>query len=510
MRIDTLLKKEKDGSFYKTALVAVEAEKKKPAKQDVDEFMKHVNDYLLMTTPKTAAAYWRDKLPGGLADKKKPEDFDQKELAAGEKVEAEHTSDPKLRREIAMDHLREFPRGYYSALREMEQKLEKKSGLDRSTSLSISTTGSEKEWGGPPVSSKKKRGDAPTADGSEGIDSAGVPTWQPPQSAIAPKVAGLHPLVPSSNTMPTLDDDRVPTRMNRLRDEPFLSVASNAALENQRTDATAKLAHQFLIRLQMEKIASDLNLSEMEKEAILQQLRAAAGGVREVGRALVGAPVRLQVGDEVVHVAGNRLLPKIPSYKDVGQGLHHMGERLKGPAGMLPEEAKAMGFHTSAGSRIAGEAASSAGHHMAHASTAGKLMNPLGKPIGGAIEGLARGTGKELVHASGAVSTGLEGAGRSTIGGGVLGQAGRHLQQAAPHLGTVGEIAGAAGTATGLGAAVSPAAAGLAAGLKGLGVYAPLKAHLGLGALNVAKDALAHGAEKGIEHGMRLVRGRAA
>ena len=67
----------------------------------------------------------QDKVPGGLADNKKPSDFDPKELAKGIKVEMEHTEDPALAQEIAMDHLTEFP-DYYTALLKMEKGLEKK------------------------------------------------------------------------------------------------------------------------------------------------------------------------------------------------------------------------------------------------------------------------------------------------------------------------------------------------------------------------------------------------
>ena len=56
---------------------------------------------------------------GGLAAGKKPEDFDQEQLAAGTKVESEHTSDEKIAREIAMDHLTEIP-DYYDRLEAME------------------------------------------------------------------------------------------------------------------------------------------------------------------------------------------------------------------------------------------------------------------------------------------------------------------------------------------------------------------------------------------------------
>lgn len=55
---------------------------------------------------------WKDQLKGGLADNNKPEDFDQKELAMGIKVEMEHTNDKKIATEIAMDHLKENPKYY--------------------------------------------------------------------------------------------------------------------------------------------------------------------------------------------------------------------------------------------------------------------------------------------------------------------------------------------------------------------------------------------------------------
>ena len=62
-----------------------------------------------------------DKLPGGLADKSKPSDFDSKELARGTRVELEHTKDLKLAREIAMDHLKEDPK-YYQKLKKVHHE----------------------------------------------------------------------------------------------------------------------------------------------------------------------------------------------------------------------------------------------------------------------------------------------------------------------------------------------------------------------------------------------------
>jgi GNAT superfamily N-acetyltransferase len=64
-----------------------------------------------------------DQLAGGLADEFQPSDFDPKALAKGTKVEMEHTDDPRIAREIAMDHLTEHP-DYYEALEKMESELE--------------------------------------------------------------------------------------------------------------------------------------------------------------------------------------------------------------------------------------------------------------------------------------------------------------------------------------------------------------------------------------------------
>jgi len=74
-----------------------------------------------------------DKIKGGLADKKSIEDIAkkhsqfvgtvQKELEKGIKVEMEHTNNPDLAEEIALDHLWEFW-NYYQGLDKMETSLE--------------------------------------------------------------------------------------------------------------------------------------------------------------------------------------------------------------------------------------------------------------------------------------------------------------------------------------------------------------------------------------------------
>ena len=68
------------------------------------------------------AKAWTDHIHGGRADDKTPDDFDSDSIAKGREVEFEHTDDPDIATEIAMDHLNEFS-DYYEGLEEMEDKL---------------------------------------------------------------------------------------------------------------------------------------------------------------------------------------------------------------------------------------------------------------------------------------------------------------------------------------------------------------------------------------------------
>lgn len=61
-------------------------------------------------------------IPGGKSSGIPPSNFNPKSVAKGQKVEMEHTPNPRLAREIARDHISEFP-SYYTALDDMEKKL---------------------------------------------------------------------------------------------------------------------------------------------------------------------------------------------------------------------------------------------------------------------------------------------------------------------------------------------------------------------------------------------------
>jgi len=63
---------------------------------------------------------YQNQLVGGIGDKTNPDDVDQDQLLRGIIVEFEHTGDPLLSMEIAIDHLTEIP-DYYDWLEEMEE-----------------------------------------------------------------------------------------------------------------------------------------------------------------------------------------------------------------------------------------------------------------------------------------------------------------------------------------------------------------------------------------------------
>lgn len=62
-----------------------------------------------------------NNIVGGKADNVPDRNLSSQQLAAGMKVETEHTKDPEIAKEIASDHLAEIP-DYYSRLNEMEEE----------------------------------------------------------------------------------------------------------------------------------------------------------------------------------------------------------------------------------------------------------------------------------------------------------------------------------------------------------------------------------------------------
>lgn len=66
---------------------------------------------MIMSDPKSR----KNRLFGGVGDDLDESDVDPKELVKGIKIEMEHTDDPEIAREIALDHLAEDKK-YYTKL----------------------------------------------------------------------------------------------------------------------------------------------------------------------------------------------------------------------------------------------------------------------------------------------------------------------------------------------------------------------------------------------------------
>ena len=112
--------------------------------QSLDEFDDNTADTLLGYEPKNVGDNFdidsiisqkeetSDVIDGGLADDKMPSDFNKKQLAKGIKVEMEHTNDPLVAIEIAMDHLMEDPEYYGSDDEDPEDMAQQHASIEAS------------------------------------------------------------------------------------------------------------------------------------------------------------------------------------------------------------------------------------------------------------------------------------------------------------------------------------------------------------------------------------------
>jgi hypothetical protein len=129
-------------------------------RMDEHELERHIymilTDYIENSIPKSQVGKHRD-VPD--------ETFDADQLAAGVKVEYEHTDVPEISKEIAKDHLAEC-KDYYTRLREMEAEceMESKAGLKESTEqTNVSADINPPESPGEAVRDKKSEEQCPCA-----------------------------------------------------------------------------------------------------------------------------------------------------------------------------------------------------------------------------------------------------------------------------------------------------------------------------------------------------------
>lgn len=247
---------------------------------------------------------------------------------------------------------------------------------------------------------------------------------------------------------------------------------SHATKPMGKLDALHKVAQAKIARLQevysnaffdeLGKIASaNPEFSQLlEKQAISMALPNVMGGLRAAGQGAARAVGRLKpkpLSADAATVKSFRSGRLSTGFgKDLAAGGKQMAwnpQAAGRAAGLGQKDLAALQQMrpTSAGRRITGEVAHGAGHHIDHANPAMLALNPIGVPMGGAIEGLSRGAGKELQRSG---SRAVQGAGRV-------------LQKHAPKIGLGGEVVAgglmhAPGLASVLGGAMAPGAHGVA------------------------------------------------
>ena len=228
-------------------------------------------------------------------------------------------------------------------------------------------------------------------------------------------------------------------------------------------------SHAFFDEL--DKIAMARGLPDFfEKTALgAMPMPNVMGAVRSAGQGIMGAArsagqgVSKAIGSLKPALSADQIAVK--SFRQ-GRGITGFGKDLAAGGKALAHNPQAAGAAaglgakdlaslqqmkpTSMGQRITGEVAHGVGHHIEHNHPVALALNPLGAPLGGAMEGLARGTGKEMQRAG---NTGVQAVGRGLV---------KH----APKIGVGGEIVAggmlhAPGLASTLGHAIAPTTHGI-------------------------------------------------
>lgn len=456
-----------------------------------------------------------DRIHGGLADDKKPDDFPASALAKGVKVEREHTDSAAVAREIAMDHLTE-DEDYYDKLERVEKHaasemmkrwherlLERRGEKEASATHEPDYADNQFDTTGLPALRRKKPLELPSRDEVDVNPNPKVEQRQDSRGTLTVgdfatpggfddlgKVGSVDKISAALETLgqlsrawevPSDDEDQMGAEKNDHHG-PFGTTlsqisASTAVEEATKAAHSEKLAsivqHAFLEELQ--KIAEanggilpwvggvddfrEFIDAEMQKHAFSGGTAGMLGGVRRFGQQVMG---RLRPQGAAAAMPEVQAFRKGTGFfstgmsRDLaagGKALAHNPQAAGRAAGLGAKDLGSLQAMrpTSAGRRIAGEVAHGAGHHINHASPLGLALNPIGTGMGGAIEGAARGVGKELqTSARAGVQT-----------------AGRLMQRHAPKIGLGGElVAGglmhAPGLASVLGGAIAPSAGGIA------------------------------------------------
>jgi Protein of unknown function (DUF5661) len=182
----------------------------------------------------------RQLLRGGKADSKNPSDFNPQSLRKGMKVEREHSSDPRVQREVAMDHLEEDPR-YYEKLEKMEKQAMWDAFIDEFEKLAFyyldggkgdllpPTAGSRgyNEAGkvvqtSPPLPARP----APAGFRRDLLGDNSQPQAAAPSRVSSGTVSGRPPTTTSATPVPNMKPENTPTKKYFLGDEAPATAVS--------------------------------------------------------------------------------------------------------------------------------------------------------------------------------------------------------------------------------------------------------------------------------------------
>lgn len=128
----------------------------------------------------------KEKVVGGIGDGKPDSEFDPEQLAAGMKVEREHTKDEATAREIAKDHLTE-DKDYYKKLKKMEGANKVEKSLSMLDDLNKASTAMVKRAGTQPAKHTGFSMTTPARTGGYSMSSTAPSAVGQPSAASRPK-----------------------------------------------------------------------------------------------------------------------------------------------------------------------------------------------------------------------------------------------------------------------------------------------------------------------------------
>lgn len=162
------------------------------------------------------------ELDGGLADDSQIDDFDPEQIVKGLRVELEHTNDPKIAVEIAMDHLKENP-NYYDELEDLGLA-DSDTEMDGSDSVGDDTDSND--WFDEYQPKSLRELDAPLVDPEQGEDEFQQTNDVKFQEELNYHSKLLYDLYQSNRI------EKIRLYLEKLQDVPFVNIKDTSEINN--------------------------------------------------------------------------------------------------------------------------------------------------------------------------------------------------------------------------------------------------------------------------------------